>query len=150
MRALLIGFAVVAGLLNTLQTGANATLNKGLGAPVWAAAAVGAATCVTTLVAALAVTMVTGQRPGAAALAGLPWWAWTGGVMGAVYVLATVLVADKVGAAVFMGVTVTVAIVTSLVMDHFGLLGFEIHKAGLARIAGGVLMVAGIGLIAAF
>ena len=49
-----------------------------------------------------------------------------------------------------MGVTVTVAIVTSLVMDHFGLLGFEIHKAGLARIAGGILMVAGIGLIAAF
>jgi len=28
------------------------------------------------------------------------------------------------------------------------LLGFEVHKAGLARIGGGLLMVAGIGLIA--
>lgn len=150
MQALLVVFAVVAGLLNTIQTGANNTLNKGLAAPFWAAAAVGTATFLTTIVAALAALLLFGQRPAAAAIAEIPWWAWTGGVLGAVYVLATVLVADKVGAAVFMGVTVTVAIVASLAMDHFGLLGFEMHKAGLARIAGAVLMIAGLGLIATF
>jgi transporter family-2 protein len=150
MQYLLVGFAIVAGFLNTLQTGANATLNKSLGAPVWAALAVGTATFLTTLLAALAVTTVAGQRPTLDAMAGAPWWAWIGGVLGAVYVLATVLIADKVGAAVFMGVTVTVAILTSLAMDHFGLLGFDVHKAGLARLAGGLLMMAGIGLIAKF
>lgn len=150
MQALLVGFALIAGLLNTVQTGTNTTLNKVLGVPVWTAAAVGAATFAATLVAALVATVVTGQRPTAEALCDVPWWGWTGGLLGAVYVLATVLVADKVGAAVFMGVTVTVAIVTSLAMDHFGLLGFEVHKAGLARIAGGLLMIAGIGLIARF
>ncbi|KZB97799.1 hypothetical protein AU375_06129 [Methylobacterium radiotolerans] len=148
MQVLLVGFAVVAGFLNTLQTGTNTALNKALGVPVWAAAAVGAATFATTLAALLVATAVTGQRPTAEALSAVPWWGWTGGALGAVYVLATVLVADRVGAAVFMGVTVTVAIVTSLAMDHFGLLGFEVHRAGLARIVGGLLMVAGIGLIA--
>lgn len=150
MQALLIGFAVIAGFLNTLQTGANTALNKSLAAPLWAATAVGATTFLTTLAAALVTAAVTGQRPTVETLAGVPWWGWTGGALGAVYVLATVLVADKVGAAVFMGVTVTVAIVTSLAMDHFGLLGFEVHRAGLARIVGGILMVAGLGLIAKF
>jgi transporter family-2 protein len=150
MQVLLIAFAAVAGLLNTIQTGTNATLNKSLGAPVWAAAAVGTATFLTTLLAALTVMQFAGQRPTAEAIANVPWWAWTGGVLGAVYVLATVLVADKVGAAIFMGVTITVAIVVSLAMDHFGLLGFEVHKAGLARIVGGLFMLAGLGLIAKF
>ena len=40
MQVLLVAFTIVAGLLNTIQTGTNATLNKSLGAPVWAAAAV--------------------------------------------------------------------------------------------------------------
>ena len=150
MQVLLVAFTIVAGLLNTVQTGTNATLNRSLGAPVWAAAAVGTATFLTTLLAALTVMIFAGQRPTAEAIAGVPWWAWTGGMLGAVYVLATVLVADKVGAATFMGITVTVAIVTSLAMDHFGLLGFEVHRAGFARIVGGILMLAGLGLIAKF
>ena len=49
-----------------------------------------------------------------------------------------------------MGVTVTAAVITSLIMDHFGLLGFEVKPAGMGRIAGGALMVAGLGLIAKF
>jgi uncharacterized membrane protein YdcZ (DUF606 family) len=37
-----------------------------------------------------------------------------------------------------------------LAIDHFGGLGMREHRAGKARIAGAVLTVAGIGLIAAF
>jgi transporter family-2 protein len=60
MQLLLIAFAAGAGLLNTIQTGTNATLNKSLGAPVWAAAAVGTATFLTTVLAALAVMLFAG------------------------------------------------------------------------------------------
>lgn len=51
MQALHVGFAVLAGFLNTIQTGTNNALNKGLATRVWAAAAVGTATFVTTLAA---------------------------------------------------------------------------------------------------
>lgn len=66
------------------------------------------------------------------------------------YILSMLLIADRLGAAVFMGLTVTAATVTSLIMDHFGLMGFEMHKAGIDRMIGGALMVAGIALIAIF
>lgn len=146
MQWMLLAFALVAGVLNTLQTGANTQLNKALAAPAWALTVIGGATLLTGMVAVL----ITGARwaengPGQA-----PWWAWIGGVGGAVYILANLLVADKVGAAVFMGLTVTAAVITSLLMDHFGLLGFDVKPAGLGRIAGGALMIAGLGLIAKF
>ena len=143
----LVLFVVVTGVLNTIQSGSNATLNKTLDKPVWAIVVVFAVALATSLVMAL----FSGQRlPSADDLALVPWWAWLGGVLGATYILSMMLAADKLGAAVFMGVTVTMAVVTSLVMDHFGLMGFEVHKAGVARIAGGRLMVAGLALIARF
>ena len=36
------------------------------------------------------------------------------------------------------------------VLDHFALVGFEQHPAGLWRIAGCVLMVGGLALVSAF
>lgn len=70
--------------------------------------------------------------------------------MGAVYVLAMLTAAAKLGAGVFTAATVTAAVVTALVLDHFGWMGFEPHAAGIGRIAGGVLMGAGLLLIAKF
>lgn len=77
-------------------------------------------------------------------------WAWLGGLCGGVYVLAVIFIADKVGAAVFTGLAVTAAIVTSVLLDHFGLVGFQVHAAGIGRIVGAVLMVAGLSLVCAF
>jgi transporter family-2 protein len=88
--------------------------------------------------------------PGTARLAGVPWWAWLGGAMGGAYVLAMIVLADRLGAALFTGVTVTAAIVTSLLLDHYGWLGFTQHAAGPWRILGGALMIGGVALISLF
>ena len=147
MSWLLVPLVIAAGILNTIQSGSNATLNKTLHQPVWAVVVVFAVALTTSIAAAV----ISGQRlPSAAEIVEAPWWAWIGGIFGACYILSMMLAADRLGAAVFMGVTVTTAVVTSLVMDHFGLLGFEVHRAGIGRIAGGVLMVAGLALIARF
>jgi transporter family-2 protein len=147
MKFGLIVFVMVAGVLNTIQSGSNATLNKTLGRPLWAVVLVFAVALATALV----VAVVSGQRlPSRADVASLPWWAWIGGMLGTVYIISMMLSADKLGAAVFMGLTVTMAVATSLVMDHFGLMGFERHPAHLGRIGGGLLMVAGLALIARF
>ncbi len=147
MQWVLVAFAFGAGILNTVQSGSNTMLRKGLEQPVWSVVVVFAVALATALLAAL----VSGQRlPQGGGIAAVPWWGWVGGVFGAIYVFSMMLMAERLGAAVFMGLTVTAAVLTSLVMDHFGLLGFEVRGAGLGRVAGGLLMVAGLGLIAWF
>ncbi|MDX7952694.1 DMT family transporter [Lichenihabitans sp. Uapishka_5] len=147
MSFLLVPLALLAGILNTVQSGANATLSKGLGQPVLAAL------CVTlgNAVVYLLVGAVLGLRwPDMGKVAQLPWWAWTGGFCGAAYVLAVVFFAEKLGAAVFTGCTVTAAILTSVLLDHFGLVGFKEHAASLWRLLGCALMIGGLVLIATF
>ena len=147
MKIGLVFFVILASILNTVQSGSNAALNKAFERPFWAAICISAIGLTTVL----AVALVSGQRwPSGEVFSRTPWWAWIGGVFGAVYVLSIVLAADKLGAAVFTSLTVTVAVITSLVMDHFGLMGFQQHPAGVARIGGGILMIAGLALIARF
>ena len=49
-----------------------------------------------------------------------------------------------------MGITVTSALIMSLVIDHFGWLRLDPHPITLLRAVGGVLMVCGVVLIAKF
>lgn len=138
-------FAALAGMLNAVQSGANSTLSKSV-APGWSVAIVGCATMLTGIAFAL-VSRAPLPRGGVHAV---PWWGWIGGCLGAVFVLSTLLVAKQVGAAVFLATSVTAATVASLAMDHWALLGFQQHTASLPRLAGGVLMIAGLALIARF
>ncbi len=57
---------------------------------------------------------------------------------------------DKVGAGPFNGLTMTTVLVTSLAMDHFGLLNLPVHAINIWRALGGFLMIAGVTLIALF
>jgi transporter family-2 protein len=70
--------------------------------------------------------------------------------LGSIYIIAGIAVPGKIGASSFTGMTVTAAIITSILMDHFGLVGFKQHSAGFARIAGACLMIGGLVLIAKF
>jgi bacterial/archaeal transporter family-2 protein len=71
-----------------------------------------------------------------------------GGLVGAVQVYAGLILVNRVGAGPFMGFTVTAALVTSLVIDHCGWFHMPVHPANTWRIVGGLLMTAGIVLIA--
>ena len=144
MRITLLAVAVFAGMLNPFLGGMNTTLSRSLGRPVWAVAA----TFATALLTTLAVALVKGQRfPDGASVAQAPWWGWLGGLFAAGFVLSLTLVADKLGASVFTGVTVTVAMIVSVVLDNYGAVGFPVHQAGAMRIVGGIVMTGGLGLI---
>lgn len=88
--------------------------------------------------------------PTAEGVGGMPWWAPLGGLVGAFAVVCGLIFVDRVGAAVFGGLTITANILMSLAIDHFGLFGMEVHHLNIGRIVGGVLMVAGIALISLF
>lgn len=144
----LTAVAMLAGVANAVQPGLNATFGKSLGMPV--------AGGIVSLLSAAAIAAVVGATtghlhwPSSESFRGMPWWAWTGGMFGALLVVAQVFVAPALGATIYLGIIVTVGVVTSLALDHFGLVGFEQHAAGVWRIVGGVLMIAGVALVAIF
>lgn len=145
MIALFALVAVLAGITSALQSGSNQMLQKSLSAPLWTVAIVSAMT----LALSLLLPLVAGEKvPQGQAMVQAPWWAWLGGLFGIVFVLATVYASPKLGAGVFVGLVVTASTVASLALDHFGWMGFAVHPAGIGRLAGGLLMIVGVFLIA--
>ncbi len=142
----LYAFAVVAGALNSFQSGANGALAKTLGQPFVAALLIVAISASGLLVAGLVSGHLAWPEPGR--WGGVPPWAWVGGVLGAIFLASQFFVAQQVGAGFYIGLTVTAAVVVSLGLDHYGLMGFEEHPAGPWRIVGAGPMVAGVGLVA--
>ena len=146
MPALFALLTICAGMTSALQSGSNQMLEKTLLTPLWSITIVAAVT----FTAALAMALLSGERlPATGVIAQVPWWAWIGGLLGLGFVLGTVLASARLGAGLFIGLLVTAEIVMAMVLDHFGWMGFEVHRAGIARLAGSGLMIAGIALIAA-
>ncbi|KQT09993.1 hypothetical protein ASG40_09755 [Methylobacterium sp. Leaf399] len=144
----LYGFVLLAGVANAVQAGQNGALFKGLDESLTAGLVVvaGTATCI------LAVGLIFGKLawPTAAQVVAMPWWAWFGGFLGGGIILAQFVVARQIGAAPFLGMLVTAGVITSILLDHFGWVGFDEHPASPWRILGGLLMIAGVALVALF
>jgi transporter family-2 protein len=144
----LYGFALLAGIATAIEPGQNAGLAKSLARPLLA----GVVSLVVSILTIGAAMLVTGQYgvPGMDRLAQVPWWAWLGGLMSAGLTMAQLYISKRIGAATFLGLIVTAGVVTSILLDHFGLVGFKVHEAGLWRILGGTLMIGGVALVARF
>jgi len=76
-----------------------------------------------------------------------PWWVWIGGVLGAFFVCMNIIGAQKLGSTTLMGMVVTGQMLISLVLDHYGLLGFTRHSINFWRCLGVVLLLLGVVLI---
>ena len=142
----LYGIVLLAGIANAVQAGQNGALSKGLSQSLTAGLIVAAGTASLILV----VGLVSGRLawPTYDQAVAMPWWAWFGGILGGGIVLAQFVVARQIGAAPFLGLLVTAGVLTSIVLDHFGWIGFDRHPAGIGRIVGGLLMVGGVALVA--
>jgi transporter family-2 protein len=147
MTFLLIFIAIAAGTFNPAQSGANAELNKQLGHVLPATMMVYGSALLSLFLFQLIFRQPVLDH---GRLLDIPWWAWLGGLISLAPTIAGLTLAQKMGSAVFTGVTVTAAVVTSIVFDHFALMGFKHHPASVRRIAGAALMVAGLWLVAIF
>ncbi|GEP10172.1 DMT family transporter [Methylobacterium gnaphalii] len=144
----LYALAIAAGISNAIQPGQNATLSKSLGMPITAGLITLIISATVLLVGGLAVGKL--QIPSGPQLAQVPWWAWFGGLFSVLLILTQLYASPAIGAATFLGIIVTVGVATSLVLDHFGWVGFEVHHASVWRVLGAGLMVIGVALVALF
>lgn len=138
--------ALLLGVALSVQVGVNAELRGGLGHPLVAAT-------VSFLVGTLGLLLVTAAfrpaLPAAGQLARLPWWQWTGGLLGAVYIASAIVLAPKLGAAALLATIVAGQMAASLVLDHFGWLGFPVQPVSPLRVLAVLLILAGVLLLQA-
>jgi transporter family-2 protein len=131
------------GAMISVQAPTNAMLAKAGGSPVLAALisfAVGTA-------ALLATWLASGNRPGPAALVGLPWYAWLGGLYGAFFVAVAAYAAPRIGLASLITIGVAGQIAAALWLDHIGALGLPREPINVGRIIGALLVIAGVVLV---
>ncbi|MFO1427718.1 MAG: DMT family transporter [Steroidobacteraceae bacterium] len=136
--------ALLAGAGLIVQLGMNARLGAAFGNPI-PAVFVNFAVGLVGLLAYLFVTRV--PVPAREQLAGAPAWAWLGGLIGAFYVVAATIVGPRVGAVMLLSLTLTGQMLASLVIDHYGLLGFAAHPVTPLRLLGVAFLFAGVGLL---
>jgi bacterial/archaeal transporter family-2 protein len=141
---LLLLLALVAGVLLPVQAGVNAQLRSVVGSPLTAA-------LISFLVgtAGLGTAAVILRAPTAlrAAWAVSPWWFWIGGLIGALYVVATIVLAPRLGAATLVAAVVAGQMIASLLLDQYGLLGFPTHPMNGLRVLGAALVIVGVILV---
>lgn len=143
MAALLIA-AILIGIFLPVQAGVNARLGASLGDPVVTALVSFAVGTI-----ALFLVVLAHRTPIAIADAwsATAWWSWTGGLLGAVYIAAAVVLAPRLGAATLVAAVVAGQMVASLVLDHFGWVGFPEHPVSGIRLVGAGLVILGVVLV---
>ncbi|MFM2109386.1 MAG: DMT family transporter [Steroidobacteraceae bacterium] len=141
--SMLLTFLVGVGLV--VQIGLNAAVGRMLGGAIYGTIAnfvVG--------LAALVVFFVMSRHalPARDAFAEVPAYAWLGGLFGAAYVGVATFAGPRLGALLLLALTVGGQMVASVIVDHYGLLGFQQHPVTLTRLVGIALLLLGIWLVA--
>ncbi len=139
-----IGLAALGGMILPVQFLINAKLSQGLGNALWATTISFIVGTVGLLV-WIAATRQLGAANWSGALA-LPWWAWIGGLLGAVYVTVTIVTVPVVGPTALVVLLVFGQMAAGTVLDHFGILTHR-DPVSLQKLLGLGLVLAGTWLV---
>ncbi len=131
------------GAATALQSPTNAKMMAAAGSPVNAA-------LVSFLVGTVGLAILAAilqTKPDMAVARAMPWWAWIGGLYGAMFVVAAAYGVPRLGVATTITLMVAGQLVLSLALDHFGAMGAPKQPMSLGRIAGVALVIGGVLLV---
>ena len=148
MQWLLVGLTILAGLGNPIQSAANSGLHKAVGDVVLSALLIYAVAILGILV--LSPLLGLSLRGLGHRIVAVPWWGWLGGLCNLAFVAAAAVATKRIGSATFTIVTLVCAVVLSIVMDQFGIMGLEHRPATVLRLLGGAFAITGVALVALF
>lgn len=71
----------------------------------------------------------------------------TGGILGALFVVSSILLIPRLGATTMMSAFITGQLLMAVAMDHYGLLGLQVNLINWQRGLGVLLLFAGLALV---
>ena len=141
---LLYALALGAGVSVATQQVLSGSLRTALGSPAWAGLVSYAGGLLTMIIAMIAL----GEGvPSLRIMAGVPWWAWSGGLFGGAFILLSILLLPSLGAATLLALVIAGQVLAAVTLDHFGAFGLTPHPINAVRLMGAVLLIAGVVLI---
>jgi transporter family-2 protein len=136
--------AIVTGVGLAVQAVVNSRLRFILGTPLWAAAA----QFIVGLALIIAVAVLTRQpMPTTGGVLRAPWWIWSGGVFGATYIVMSIVLTPRLGAALMLASTIVGQLAAALIVDHYGWFGATVIPVTMTRVLGVALLALGVILI---
>ncbi len=139
---------LVAGALIPLQSGINASLRPPLGSAMLAALVSFTAGSITLILCCLAWRV---SLPSMQAIESVRPWAWfAGGMCGAFFVTANVILTPRLGIGTTLVLTIAAQLLVSLAFDHIGAFGTSVHPVNWQRAVGASLVVGGAFLMKRF
>ena len=73
-----------------------------------------------------------------------PWWKLIGGILGAVVVFTTGLLAPKLGITAMLFFIIVGQLITATTIDHFGLIGMPIREVNITKFIGLIIVAFGL------
>lgn len=73
-----------------------------------------------------------------------PWWKLIGGILGAIVVFTTVLLAPKLGITAMLFFIIVGQLITATTIDHFGLIGMPIREVNITKFIGLIIIAFGL------
>jgi bacterial/archaeal transporter family-2 protein len=144
---LLLPAALVAGMAAPTQFAINSQLRHVVGGPVLAAAI---SFLVGTVVLFAATAVISRSVPALGTAVSAPWWMYLGGLLGAFYVCASIVLTPRLGVATTIGLFLAGQVIASIVIDNFGLFGVPVQAASIPRILGALLIIVGVAVVQRF
>ena len=136
--------ALGAGISVSVQQVLNGNLRSALSSPAWAGfvSYLGGLLTMAVVLAALREPV-----PSLKLVTATPWWAWSGGILGGVFILLMILLLPSLGAATLLALVVAGQMLAGITMDHFGVFGLTPHPVSVSRLIGIALVIGGVLLI---
>ena len=132
--------AVIAGAFLPMQGSMNSKLAKAGENPVYASMI----SFTIGVLALVAYILLTSQNVSWKGLKDAPSYSWLGGVLGAFYVTVIVFAFPKIGPGLTFGLVVAGQLITSMVIEHFQIMGTPHQPISVGRIVGVLLIVGGV------
>ena len=145
MQTILLYLAALgAGISVATQQVLNGSLRTSLNSPSWAGFVSYLGGLVTMVVVLLAMRE---PIPSWKLVTATPWWAWSGGILGGVFILLVILLLPSLGAATLLALVVAGQMSAAVIMDHFGAFGLAQHSVSVSRLIGVALIIGGVVLM---
>jgi transporter family-2 protein len=139
-----LALALITGALIPIQAATNAMFSKSIGNPLLT----GLMVFIVGLIGMIVFILLSRTSfPTRQQITSAPLYGYLGGIIVATYVVMITILIPRIGVGTAIGLIVTGQIICAVTIDHYGLFNVAVRSISVTRVAGVLLMIAGIYLV---